>query len=73
MKLLLEAAREEIISLRHTNEILAAKVQTMELFATVLHTEPARFHGGEAIDVAWQLKKKIDELKRDEGQSNGDA
>ena len=73
MKDLLEAAKAEIVSLRRTNEILAAKVQTMELFATVLHTEPARSRESVAIDVAWQLQKKIDELTRDQGQVKTDA
>jgi len=60
---LLNDARHEILSLRRENEILRAKVETMELFACVLHTKPASNGQGMSPDVAWALQKKIDEIK----------
>jgi len=60
---LLNEARAEILTLRRSNEILRAKVEMIDLFACVLHTEPARRRSeGIAPDVAWALQKKIDEL-----------
>jgi hypothetical protein len=59
---LLNEARAEILTLRRSNEILRAKVEMIDLFACVLHTEPARRSEGMAPDVAWALQKKIDEL-----------
>ena len=64
---LLNDARHEIISLRRDNEILHAKIDVMELFACVLHTKPASRQAGAAIDVAWLLQKKLDELTKGEG------
>ena len=70
MKILLNEARHEILDLRRANEILRAKVEVMELFACVLHTQPARGSQGMAPDVAWALQKKIDELaENDPGRS----
>ncbi len=64
MKHLLMNAREEIVQLRRTNEILRAKVEVVEVFAAAL-LGPPRFQGA-AIDVAWELQKKIDELQVNE-------
>lgn len=61
-KQLLIDAENEIKSLRRQNEILAAKVEVMDLFAGVLHTSPACRQRGASPDVAWQLRNKIDEL-----------
>lgn len=63
-KNLLLSAREEIISLRRTNEILSAKVQTMELLADFLYAKPAQHTTSEAVDVVWELTKRIDEIAR---------
>jgi hypothetical protein len=62
MEALLRQAAAEIQGLRRTNEILLAKVEVMELFACVLHTEPARRGGGMSPDVAWQLIKEADKI-----------
>lgn len=62
---LLLNAKHEIDDLRRRNEILNAKVEVMELFACVLHTEPARRSQGAAPDVAWALQKKIDEIRKE--------
>lgn len=63
MKDLLNEARHEILNLRRENEILRAKVEVMELFACVLHTQPARASQGMAPDVAWALQKEIDKIE----------
>lgn len=59
---LLVQAREEILSLRRRNELLEAKVEMIDLFACVLHSQPARQSQGAGLDLAWALQKKIDEL-----------
>ena len=62
MKELLTNAMHEIRNLRRQNELLGAKVEVMDFFATVLHTTPAHHNQGESLDVAWLLQKKLDEL-----------
>jgi hypothetical protein len=42
LKQLLLDAIHEIHSLRHANQILSAKVEMIELFECVLHTQPVR-------------------------------
>lgn len=59
---LLMQAREEITSLRRQNEILSAKVDMIDLFACVLHSQPARTSQGASIDVAWLIQQKLNEL-----------
>lgn len=60
MKDLLINAQNEIVQLRKQNEILKAKVDVMELFACVLHTNPARMVQGQEIDVVWQIQQYLD-------------
>ena len=60
MENLLRHAKQEIISLRRQNEILAAQMGVVEVFAAALGLKRER--GVEAIDVVWELQKKIDEL-----------
>lgn len=62
MKDLLEEARGEIVHLRRRNEILSAKVEMIDLFACILNTQPWAPREGQGEDVAWKLKKKINEL-----------
>lgn len=64
MKDLLIQAASEIRQLRRANEILAAKVEMIDLFACVLHTRPATHSVGAAVDVAWLLDKEIAEFER---------
>jgi len=66
MKHLLLAAKSEIERLRRQNEILNAKVSTMELFATVLHTNPSYPPMGASVDIAWELQRAHDQLEFDE-------
>lgn len=70
MKGLLIDAREEIVSLRRRNEILSAKVETMELLAGFLHAQVTSRAVGMAEDVAWKLQKEIDKLN---AKDAGDA
>ncbi len=60
MKELLQEAHEEILHLRRQNQILAAKVEMIDLFACVLHTRPATLVKSMGEDVAWKLQQKID-------------
>lgn len=53
----------EIRQLRHTNEILQAKVSTMELFSMVLKTQPAYSSQGMSPDVTWQIEKYLSKAK----------
>ena len=57
---LLNSTRYEIMQLRRDNEILRAKVETMDLFALIL--KPRYGSQGASPDIAWALQKKIDEL-----------
>ncbi len=66
LKELLLNAMHEIRDLRRRNEILAAKVEMIDLFACVLHTQAASRSEGAAPDVAWALQKKIDEITSDQ-------
>ena len=65
---LLRNAMFEIQDLRRRNEILSAKVEMIELFSTVLHTEPRRPERRMSPDVAWALQKKIDEIMTDDAR-----
>lgn len=62
MRDLLNDAVHEIRDLRRQNEILLAKVETMDLLACFLHTSPATRSQGMAPNVEWALQQKIDEL-----------
>lgn len=59
---ILTEATHEIRSLRHQNEILRAKVEVMDLFACVLHTQPAQHVQGMSPDIAWQLEQEAARL-----------
>jgi hypothetical protein len=64
MKQLLNSARFEILELRRRNEVLAAQIAVVEIFAAALGLK--RNEGGMAPDVAWELQRKIDELDNEE-------
>lgn len=63
MKHLLMQAKEEILQLRRQNEILSAKVETMELFALVLRTQPNYPGMTMGEDIAWQLAREIQRIE----------
>lgn len=60
---LLQEARSEILELRRTNEVLGAKVEMIDLFATVLFTKAVEHSRGYSEDVAWKLQRAIDGLE----------
>lgn len=66
----LKIARDEIISLRRSNELLSARVEMIDLFACVLHTKPAEFQRAASPDVAWELSKAITRLEEQEAKDD---
>jgi len=58
----LHEAKQTILQLRRTNEILSAKVEVMNLFATVLHTQPAYNSQSMSPDVCWEIDNRLKEL-----------
>ncbi len=68
MKQLLNSARCEILELRRTNEVLAAQMTVVEIFAAALGLK--RNQGSMAPDIAWELQKKIDELDAQPNQGS---
>lgn len=69
MKHLLAAAKAEIERLRRRNEILEAKVSTMELMGALLHSQPNYQPEGAVVDVAWELGREIENIEEAEKQS----
>lgn len=62
MKSLLLQAKDEIIQLRRTNEILRAKVDTLELMGLIFKTQPNHGENWASVDVAWLLQKEVDKI-----------
>lgn len=62
-KELMLRASEEIRMLRRRNELLEAKVGTMELFATVLNTRPWAPSQGYGEDIVWRIEKALQEAE----------
>ena len=62
MKHLLQDARSEILQLRRENELLRAKQEMVDLFATVLYSKPYAPSQGMGEDVAWKLERAITEI-----------
>ncbi len=60
MKELLNSARNEILELRRQNEVLAAQMTIVEIFAAALGLK--RNQCGMSPDVAWELQRKIEEI-----------
>lgn len=70
IKNVLLQAQGEILALRRRNEVLQAKVDTMDLFALVLRTQPAYQSIGMGEDVAWLIEKEVAEINRREAAPN---
>lgn len=66
IKNLLLHAQSEILTLRRHNEILQAKVDTMDLFGLVLRTQPQYQSMGMGEDIAWLIDKEVQEMERRE-------
>lgn len=66
MKQLLLSAAHEIRDLRRRNEILQAKQEMIDLFACVLHTQPARKGEGYSEDIACLIDKEIVRINQEE-------
>ena len=66
MRELLLRAAAEIRDLRRHNEVLSAKVEMIDLFACVLHTNPATRSTGAAPDVAWEMEREAARLENEE-------
>ena len=66
MKQLLLEAKEEILSLHRRNELLSAKVETMELLAGFLHAQVPSRNVGMSEDVAWKLMLEIQKIENTE-------
>lgn len=58
-ELALEVIRE-IRSLRRENELLRAKVSTIEFVSLLLHTKPNYPEFGASIDKAWELERELE-------------
>lgn len=58
---LLNKARHEILQLRRRNEVLNAQMAVVDIFAAALGLRP--HSQGMEIDVAWEIERKIEELK----------
>jgi hypothetical protein len=54
------AARMEILQLRRTNEVLQAKVDTMDTLTAFLFARVQERSQGMTVDVAWELQREID-------------
>jgi len=57
----LKTAVAEIRWLRRQNELLAAKVDTMELFALTLRTRPDYQPQGGTVDIAHEMERIIED------------
>jgi len=55
-------AVEEIHQLRRRCEVLQAKVDTMDLFALTLNTQPNFGNNCCSEDAAWLLNKELDKV-----------
>lgn len=65
IEILLAAARNEILDLRRQNEVLAAKVQVMDLFSLVLNTKPAYHEQAFVPDIAHTIQRELEGLERE--------
>ena len=60
VKSVMKHAAHEIRDLRRRNEILAAKVDVIEIFAVAMHMRGGQ--GGVEADVAWMLDNAVNSL-----------
>jgi hypothetical protein len=60
---LLNSAKREILELRRRNELLAAQMSVVEVFAAATGLR-RNDSCGMTIDVAWELERAIEELQK---------
>lgn len=58
-KQILQLAADEINQLRRQNEVLLAKVETMEFFKVVLYSQPAQRLESAGEDIVWKIRTYI--------------
>ena len=61
---LLQKAKDEILKLRRTNEVYGAKLEMFDCLMLLLHTKPAERQDWQTVDVAWELDKHAEEIRR---------
>lgn len=59
-------AIDQIRRLRQHNEVLQAKVDTMELLAGFLHAQVPSLRGGMEEDAAWLLQRELEKIEKAE-------
>ena len=62
---LLLQAQAEIRSLRRANEVLGAKVETMDKMHAMLMAKPQLLVQGMSEDIAWSIQEMLDKLKQE--------
>lgn len=70
MKHLLIEAEAEIQRLRRRNEILAAQINIVEVFATTAGMRQGRDGMAMGVDVAWRLRQEIDAIEKKEADED---
>ncbi len=66
-------AIDQLREIRHANEILRARVETMDLLGVfVLATPPQRGSQGMGEDAAWLLQRELDQMEKQKAH-NGDG
>jgi hypothetical protein len=65
-KVLLKKAASEIEALRRDNEVMAAKVQVMDLFGAALFAIPYDPPQGMAEDIVWRIRCALEEEESDD-------
>lgn len=60
---LLENARENIVRLRHENELLRARVEVMDIFAAALSLNRRMVSVSSEVDVVYLLSRAIEKIR----------
>jgi hypothetical protein len=69
----MEAAIAEIEMLRRRVEVLQGKVDMIDLFELVFKSAPRNEGGGMSEDIAWKLRRALDNIKAEKAPGNGAA
>ena len=65
--------RDEILSLRRTNEILTAKVSVIEIFGDAIHAQVQRGSMGMSEDIVCTINRALDEAEKKEKSKTEEA